>query len=127
MPGTWFRSFVTGLTLLSFTACTTMQAVRDFSPSTIRGQVAVGDRVEILASNDMTYELVVQELGDTYLVGQADSGRRYKIQFEAIRELRTRQVNAAATVGGIGAGLYLVMIGLFIVLVNSLDDVFSGC
>lgn len=127
MRSTWFRSFVTGLTLMSFTACTTMQRVEDFSPSTIQGQVAVGDRVEILASNTMTYELVVQEMGSTYLVGQADSGKRYKIQFEAIRELRTRQVSAGTTVAGIGVGLYVVLVGLFIAFLASLDDVMSDC
>lgn len=125
--GIGFRSFVVGVTLLSFIGCTTMQRVQDFSPSTIRSQVAVGDRVEILASNTMTYELVVQELGDTYLVGQADSGKRYKIQFEAIRELRTQQVSAGTTVAGIGVGLYVVLVGLFIAFLASLDDVMSDC
>lgn len=127
MLGIGFRGFVVGVTLMSFTACTTMQTVQDFSPSTIRSQVAVGDRVEILASNAVTYELVVQELGDTYLVGRADSGKRYKIQFEAIRELRTQEVSAGATVAGVGAGLYVILIGLFIAFLASLDDVMSDC
>lgn len=127
MPRTWFRSLVTGLTLVSFTACTTMQRVPDFSPSTIHSQVAVGDRVEIVASNSITYDLVVQELGDTYLVGQASSGKRYKIQFEAIRELRTQQVSAGTTVAGIGVTLYVILIGLLIAALASIDDVMSDC
>lgn len=68
-----------------------------------------------------------QELGDTCLVGQADSGKRYKIQFEAIRELRTQQVSAGTTVAGIGVGLYVVLVGLFIAFLASLDDVMSDC
>jgi len=122
-----FRNTVVMLTLLSFTACTTMQPMEDFSPSKIRDEVEVGDRVEIIATTGMTYDVEVLELGDTFVMGRTDAGKRYKIQYEAIKTIRVAEVSPLKTVGGIGVTLYVVLIGLFIAWLASLDDVMSGC
>lgn len=127
MSGTWFRCFVTGLALMSFTACSVMQPMEDFSPSRIRAEVRVGDKVQILASNKMTYVLDVTEVADTYLVGQAESGKRYKIRYEAMVRVMRSEVDAGATFAGIGATGVVLLTALFIILITSIDDTMDGC
>jgi hypothetical protein len=70
-----FRTAIIAATLLCFTACTSMRALPDFSPSQIKEEVEVGERVIVVAKNDVTYDLEITRLGDDALWGRAKTGK----------------------------------------------------
>ena len=122
-----FRYAVVAFTLLSFTGCTTMQPIEDFSPSKIREEVHVGDEVEIVTTSGKVYALRVQEVGEDSLSGQAASGKRYKVEFGAIKTIRTARVDVARSATAGGVTLIAILTALFIAFIAALDNTMDGC
>jgi hypothetical protein len=120
------RDCCVALTLACFAGCTTLQPIEEFSPSTIREEVAVGDRVSIVATNGVTYEFEVTAVEADALRGVSRSGKHYKVMFEAIRTIRAEQVHAGHTAGSIGAtiGVIAAVFGAlaFYAFVTMFDD-----
>ena len=119
-----FRNGVLILSLMSFTACTTMRPIEDFSPSQLRQEVEVGDEVEIVATNGKRYELEVTKVEADALYGEADSGKRYKVPFESIQSIRVEKVSGWRT-AGVTVVVYYVLTA--IAIGYALSMVGGGC
>lgn len=104
------RNLLLAITLLSFTACTTLQPLEDFSPSRIRQQVEVGDRVQIVAMTGATYDLKVTKIGVDALHGKARSGKQYKVMFEAIRSIQIEKVSGWKVATAVGATMTTLVV-----------------
>jgi hypothetical protein len=121
-----FRNAVVAVMILSIAACSTLQPIEDFSPSRIRQQVEPGDEVHIVVLAGAAYDLTVERVDADSLTGRASSGKRYKIQFEAIRHIEVAEMDAVKTVGGTLATAYIVVSAIILYAViaffESIDD-----
>lgn len=117
----WTRNLVVAVTLLAFTACTSMQPIRDFTPSRIREQVHVGDHVFIDATNGSGYDLHVDQIDTDALLGHAPSGKRYKIAFESIRTIQVEKTSGWQAGTGFGAILTVGLIAFLLALLKGWD------
>jgi hypothetical protein len=104
------RIAVSCLTLLSFTACTTLRPLEDFSPSRIRSQIEVGDDVRIVTLKGVTYELTVTGVQDGSLTGRAASGKRWRIHYEAIQYIEVEEADLVGTAGGLLTTVYVTAV-----------------
>ena len=113
------------MTLLAFTACTSLRAIEDFSPSSLRAQVEVGDEVHVVARNGKVYDMTVTRVGDGVLEGDG-GGKRYKIAFEAIQHIEVAETDlvdtAAGTLATIGTVLALIVTYALIRITDDLSD-----
>ena len=123
------RNLCVALTLLCFAGCTTLQPIEDFSPSKIRETVEVGDEVSITGMNGITYELEVTAVEADALRGVSESGKEYRIKFEAMRSIRAEQVHGGHTAGAVGTTVGVILtvaaialIYAFVQLGDLLDD-----
>ncbi len=119
------RVIVVAWTLLCFTGCTSMQAIKDPSPDRIRGQVEVGDDVRVVATNGKTYDLEVTGVDEDSLSGKAESGKRYRIPYSVIASIEVSQASAGKT-GGALAAVALILYAAAIYYVLMLFDVFDS-
>jgi len=92
-----FRGAIVGLMLLSFTGCTTLQTIEDFSPSVLEQRIEVGDRVHVVARSGKDYDLTVTRVDGAMLEGHNDAGKRYKIPFEAILHVEVAEADVVAS------------------------------
>ena len=104
------RIAVIWLTLLSFTACTSLRPIEDFSPSRIRAQVEVGDDVHIVTRKGATYDLTVTRVESDALVGRAESGKLWKVHYEAIEYIEVEEADLVGTAGGVLMSFYVVVV-----------------
>lgn len=102
------------LMLLSFTACTTMRAIEDFSPSRIRARVEVGSEVHIVTRNGKVYDLTVTTIDSDSLLGSSSTGKRYDVAFEAIQYIEVKEGDVVKSVGATLAAVYVVLTAIFI-------------
>lgn len=120
------RIAVAVLTLLSFTACTTLRTIEDFSPSLLEQRIEPGDRVHVVARNGKEFYLTVSRVDSSALWGQADSGKRYKIPFEAILAVKVAETDVVASAAGTLVTLYAVFVAVatyaLIVWFDEIDD-----
>jgi hypothetical protein len=119
-----FRNAVVVLIVVSFTACTTMRPLEDLHPAKIQEEIEIGDLVEILATNGTTYELEVTKLDDKALYGDADSGKRYKVPFGAIKTIQVEKVSGWKTTGVTLIAIYVVV---SVAVGYALMQLFEGC
>ena len=117
-----FRHAVVAATLLSFTACTTMQPIKNFSPATAQEHIHTGDEVHVVLGNGSVYDLEVTKVEEDSFVGEADSGKRYRIKYASIRSIESEQASAGKT-AGLGAGVMAVLYAVAIVTVLALFHV----
>jgi hypothetical protein len=115
------RLAVVGITLLSFTACTSLQPIRDFTPSKIHDQVHRGDRVSIVWRNGSEYNLEVFAVDADALRGRADDGKNYKVLFEDIRSIEVEKVRGWQVATGFGAILTIGVIAFLVALIRGWD------
>ena len=120
------RSAVVAVALLCLTACTTTRPLADVSVATIKDEVAVGERVVIVATNGKTYDFEVTAVDPDALWGRDQAGKRYKVAFAAIESIQADQVSVGATVGGtatvLGAILTAAAVVAAWILVDALDS-----
>ena len=120
------RVAVVVLTLLSFTACTSLRPIEDFSPSRIRAQVEAGDDVHIVTRKGATYDLTVTRVESDALTGRAASGKLWKVQYEAIEYIEVAETDLVGTAGGVLMTFYVVVVTVttiaIIAWVNENDD-----
>lgn len=105
------KNLLIALTLLSFTACTTLQPLADTQPATIRQAVKAGDRVAIEKTDGTRLTLKVEEVGDDFLRG-ADNAARHTVRFSDIRAVETHVMTASDktwTAVGIGVAVIAVI------------------
>jgi hypothetical protein len=102
------RMVVVAVSLLSFTACTTLQSIEDFSPSVLEQRIEPGDRVHVVTRNGTAYDLTVSRVDSTALWGEANSGKRYKIPFEAILDVKVAETDVVASAAGALVTVYTV-------------------
>jgi len=121
-----FRNTVVALTVLSFTGCTTLRPIEDFSPSTIRQQVEPGDEVRIVALTGEIYELTVTKVESDALVGRTDAGKSYRVHYEAIQYIEVEKSDAWKTAGSALGGtvvlLYLLGVYALYAFFDAIDD-----
>ena len=117
----FWKYLAVAVTLLSFTACTTMQPMRDFTPSRIRHQVEPGQHVSIVAENGNTYDLVVTAVDDDSLTGTAPSGKAYRIHYEAIESIDVERTSGWQVGTGFGAVLTVGLIAFLLALIKGWD------
>ena len=121
-----FRNTVVALTVLSFTGCTTLRPIEDFSPSTIRQQVEPGDEVRIVALTGEIYELTVTKVESDALVGRTDAGKSYRVHYEAIQYIEVERVDGWMTAGGVLGGavvvLYIAAVYALYAFFDAIDD-----
>lgn len=121
-----FRNTVVALTVLSFTACTTMRPIEDFSPSSIRQQVEPGDEVHIVTVTDAIYDLTVTKVEADALVGATDAGKSYRVHYEAIKYIEAEKTDAWKTAGTALGGtivlLYLLALYAVYAFFDAIDD-----
>lgn len=112
--------------ILSLTACSTLRPIEDFSPSRIQQQVEPGDEVRIVVVAGASYELTVERVEAESLTGRSASGKRYRIQFEAIRHIEVAEADPVKTIGGTLATAYVVVSALvvyaFVAFMESVSD-----
>lgn len=116
------RTLLVAWTLLCFTGCTSMQAIKDPSPDRIQERVKVGDEVHVVTTNGATYELEVTQVDENSLTGEAESGKRYRVPYAAIASIEVKKVSVGRTGGTLGA-IALVLYAAAIYLVLVLFDV----
>jgi hypothetical protein len=121
-----FRYAVVAVTLLCFTACTSMQPIEDITPATIRQQVQVDDEVHIVLRSGAVYDLVVTKVEEDSLVGEADSGKHWRIKYDAIRSIESEQGSAGKTAGLVGGAAVLLYAAVLVVGVLALFEVVDG-
>jgi hypothetical protein len=102
------RGAIVTVMLLSFSACTTMQAIEDFTPSVLEQRIEVGDRVHVVARSGKAYDLTVTRVDEGSLEGHNDSGKRYKIPFEAILHVEVAETDVVASAAGVLGTVYTV-------------------
>ena len=110
-----FRHAVVAATLLSFTACTTMQPIKNFSPETAPQDIHKGDEVHVVLGNGSVYDLEVTKVEEDSFVGEADSGKSYRIKYASIRSIESEQASAGKT-AGLGVGAIVVVLGAIVVI-----------
>ena len=114
-----FRYIVVALTIVSFTACTSMQPLEDFSPSKIRKEVDVGDRVSLVYAK-VRYDVTVTAVDAEAVHGTTDGGKAYKFPYEGIQAIDVKKMSWGDTAGAAGATVYAAVIVFIIVLLRSL-------
>jgi hypothetical protein len=118
-----FRYAVIAITLLSLTACTTMQTIEDFTPAKVHQYVDQGDEVHIVMANGAVYDLVVTKVEADSLVGKADSGKHWRIKYAAIRHIEVEEHDALkSTVAGVGGGLVVLYSLAILAFVSAMDN-----
>ena len=118
------RAIMAVWTLLCFTGCTSIQAIKEPTPDRIRAQVEVGDEIHVSATNGTIYDLEVTRMDDDSLTGRAESGKRYKVPYSAIESIEVRGASAARTGGALGVVtlvLYAAAVYLALVLFDVVD------
>lgn len=110
------RLVIVGIMLVSFTACTSLQPIRDFTPSKIRNQVHVGDQVLVVWRSGTEYKLRVTAIDADALHGTTDAGKSYKVLFEGIRSIDVEKSSAGQTGIWIGAAVTAFIILLLLSL-----------
>jgi hypothetical protein len=120
------RGAVVTLTLLSFTACTTMRPIEDFSPAKVHQYVEVGEEVRIVLASGAVYDLVVTKVEADSLVGRAESGKHWRIKYDAIKSIEAEESDAlksvAAGVGITAVVLYVVAVVGALIIFDRLED-----
>jgi len=122
---TALRGLAVSITLLCFTGCTTLQPLADFSPSTLRQEVEVGDRVQLVTLEGVAYDLTVTRVDADALHGHGDTGKQYKVMFEAIRTIRVEKLSGWKVATGFGvtvAALAVLAMLAVIYAFTQLDD-----
>ena len=121
-----FRRAVVAAVIVSLTACSTMRAIEDFSPSRIQEQVAVGDEVRIAATNGKVYELTVTQVEAESLTGRTTGGKVFKVQYTAIQYIEVEKIDgwktAGATLGSAVIVLYALMVYALYAFFDAIDD-----
>lgn len=121
------RLAIVGIMLISFTACTTLQPLQDFTPSKIREQVHVGDRVSIVWRSGARYDIKVTAVDADALHGVTDAGKAYKFLFEGIRSIEVEKRRGWQIGTGIGAAVTVAVVAFIFLLLRSLrSDTGSG-
>lgn len=92
---------------LALAGCTSMRPVGEISPTGIAQAVAPGDQVRIVLRDGRQFDLDVDRVDGESLTGTADSGRRFRIRYSAVRTIQVEDVDAAKTAGA-GAAVYVV-------------------
>ena len=120
------RHAVVAITLLSFTACTSMRPIEDFSPAKVHQHVQVGEKVHVVMASGAVYDLVVTKVEADSLVGKADSGKHWRIRYDAIQSMEAEEPDAlksvAAGVGGTVVVLYVVAVALVYAIFEGLEE-----
>jgi hypothetical protein len=120
------RGAVVTLMLLSFTACTTMRPIEDFSAAKVPQYVQVGEEVHVVLASGAVYDLVVTKVEADSLVGRAESGKHWRIKYDAIQSLEAEEPDAfksvAAGIGGAAVVLYVLVIGFVYVMFEGLEE-----
>lgn len=121
-----FRGAIVTLMLLSFTACTTMRPIEDFSPAKVPRYVQVGEDVHVVLASGAVYDLVVTKVEADSLVGKAESGKHWRIKYDAIQSIEAEERDAlksvAAGIGGTVVVLYVVAIAFVYMLFEDLEE-----
>ena len=123
----FFRNAVVGAIIVSLTACSTMRAIENPGPQTIRDRVEVGDEVRIVTTKGAVYELEVSKVEEQSLTGVAGNGKRYKVPYALIQAIEVEEVSEGKTRGAVTAGvvaIYAVAIAFALMLARELkpDD-----
>jgi hypothetical protein len=112
--------------LLSFTACTTMRPIEDFSAAKVPQYVQVGEEVHIVLASGAVYDLVVTKVEADSLVGRAESGKHWRIKYDAIQSIEAEEPDALKSVGaGVGIAavvLYVVAVVGALIIFDRLED-----
>jgi hypothetical protein len=121
-----FRNAVLALAVLSFTACTTMRPIEDFSPVKVHQHVHVGDEVHIVLASGAVYDLVVTKVEADSLLGKAESGKHWRIKYDAIKSIEAEEPDAlksvAAGIGGTVAVLYVLTAAFVYMMFEGLEE-----
>jgi hypothetical protein len=112
--------------MVSFTACTTMQPIHDFTPSKIHDRVRVGDHVSIIWRSGAQYDVEVTGIDDDALHGRTAAGKHYKIAFEGIRSIEVAKTSGWQVATGVGAVVTVAVIAFIIALIRGLHDSGAG-
>ena len=92
------RLFVVGLTLISFTGCTSMRPIEEFTPSKIREEVHAGDHALVVyGSGHVEYDITVTAVDADALHGVTADGQGYKFPFEKIRSIDVERTSKGKT------------------------------
>jgi hypothetical protein len=113
------RGTLVALMLLSFTACTTMQTIEDFSPTVLEQRIEVDDRVHIVARSGKDYYLTVTRVDSAMLEGHTDAGKRYKIPFEAILHVEIAEADVVTSAFATLVTVYVVASAVFLYAILS--------
>lgn len=117
---------VVALVIAAMTACTTMRPIEDFSPATVHQHVQVGDEVHIVLAGGAAYDLIVTKVEADSLVGEAESGKHWRIKYDAIKSIETAEPDAlrsvAAGIGGATVVLYVAAMALAYVIFEGLEE-----
>lgn len=89
-----FRTIVVALTLVSFTACTSMQPIEDFRPSTIRERVAIGDHASVVYAK-VRYDITVTAVDAEAVHGTTETGKAYRFPYEGIQSIDVEQTSGS--------------------------------
>lgn len=119
-----WKTLITIFTLLSFTACTTMQTVQSTDASAVRQTIQAGDQVRIQTQEGAVHELTVQRVTETSIDGVSKDGRQRSVTLASITKLEKQ--SAAG-----GSGVWVVLgvvaaVGLIVALVSGGDGNSGG-
>ena len=111
---------VVALVIVATTACTTMRPIEAFSPATAQQHLRVGDEVHIVLAGGAAYDLIVTKVEADSLVGKAESGKHWRIKYDAIRSIEAEEPDAFKSVAsGIG-GAAVVLYAMAVVVVHAM-------
>lgn len=118
-----WKTLITMFTLLSFTACTTLQTIQSTDASAVRQAVQAGDQVRIQTREGQVHDLTVQRVTESSIDGVGRDGHQQSVTLASIAKLEKQaagDTNVWVVVGIVAA------VGLVIALVAGDGDGNSG-
>ena len=97
------RTVLTLVTVVAFTACTTLKPMADLSPAAMAGSLRAGDIVEVRTGEGGPLVLTVTRVGDDGLTGATADGVEQTIPLGSLAAVNRRELSGARTTGLVAA------------------------
>jgi hypothetical protein len=118
------RTAVVLISICALVGCTSMRTIPDVSPTGIQQEVQPGDEIHVVLQDGRKFDLEVTRVDADTLTGVSDSGKTFRIRYDAVRWLEVAETDGGGIVGGIIGGVgavYLAALTLFAVMVATAD------
>ena len=110
--------------VFALAGCTSMRAIPDVSPTGIQQEVQPGDEIHVVLMDGRAFDLEVTRVDADTLTGVAESGKAFRIRYDAVRWLEVAEADGGGFLGGVVGtigGAYLAALTFIAIIVAGAD------